>query len=165
MTGAAVLATLALAAGLVGCGEPPVDVDLPAREGDQRVADLAGILDVPALEDRLGELADAGLDVVALTYETDQANCGEAFRAGLEFATAWDADIALVAVARPGDFTSTDPDRQRCLGLRPVDDFAVGRDTREEIAEVLVPPLAAENRWDQAFGVAADTLDEQVIGP
>jgi hypothetical protein len=148
---------------LVGCGEPPVDVDIPAREGDQRVADLAGILDVPALEDRLAELADDGLEVVALTYETEQANCGEAFRAGLDIATAWEADVALVAVARPGDFASSADDRERCLGLRPVDDFAVGRGTREEIAEVLVPPLAAENRWDEAFGVAADTLAEQVL--
>lgn len=155
---------MGLLLGLVACGEPAVDVDLPARQGDQRVADLAGILDAPALQDRLAELADDGLEVVALTYETDQANCGEAFRAGLEFATAWDADVALVAVARPGDFTSTAEDRERCLGLRPVDDFAVGRGTREEIAEVLVPPLAAENRWDEAFGVAADTLDEQVVG-
>ncbi len=153
-TRAVLAAGLALAA--MACSEPATDVTIPDRSG--HVADLAGILDAPALESRLAQIAEDGLDVVALTYETEQANCGEAFRAGLEIVTGWDADVALVAVARPGDFTSTEDLRERCLGLRPLDDFAVGRGLREEIAEVLVPPLAADNRWDEAFMTAADAL-------
>lgn len=160
------LASLVLAAALtlasVACSEPATDVTIPARTG--HVADLAGILDVQALEAQLARIEAAGLDVVALTYETDQANCGEAFRAGLEMVTAWEADVALVAVARPGDFSSTADDRERCLGLRPLDDFAVGRGLREEVAEVLVPPLAADNRWADAFAVAADTLALALTG-
>jgi hypothetical protein len=153
----AALVALALSA----CGEPPVDVAIPPRDG-AFVADLAGILDADGLEEQLAATAAAGLDVVALTYTTPQANCGEAFRAGLEFAQRWEADVALVAVARPGDFTSTDDARLRCLGLRPVDDFAVPRGLREEIAEELVPPIAAENDWDAAFEVAARRLTEEL---
>lgn len=153
------LGSLALV--LVGCGEPAIDVELPDRDGTH-VADLAGILDAEALDDRLQAIAADGLDVVALTYTTAQANCGEAFRAGREFATTWGADVALVAVARPGDFEATGSDRQRCLGLRPLDDFAVPGGLREEIAEGLVPPIAAENDWDGAFMVAADRLAEEL---
>lgn len=153
---APLLATLALTA----CGEPPIDVAIPDRDG--HVADLAGILDARALDVRLAEVEAAGLDVVALTYTTEQANCGEAFRAGLEMATDWGADVALVAVALPGDFESTEDGRQRCLGLRPVDEFAVPGGLREEIAEVLVPPIAAENDWDAAFLAAADRLAEEL---
>ncbi|MGH3664866.1 MAG: hypothetical protein ACRDU8_02035 [Egibacteraceae bacterium] len=36
--------TLALLLALAGCGEPPVDVDIPARADGQQVLDLAGIL-------------------------------------------------------------------------------------------------------------------------
>lgn len=154
-TRAAPLAGILLAV-LAGCAEPEIDVQIPDRAG--HVADLAGILDAERLDEQLGQIAADGLDVVALTYTTSQANCGEAFRAGLEMATRWQADIALVAVARPGDFTSTEDDRERCVGLRPVDDFAVGRGLREEIAEVLVPPLAADNQWDQVFEAAAQRL-------
>lgn len=157
------LAAAVAAVAVAGCGEPAIDVAIPERTPGAHVADLAGILDATALGSQLAAIEQRGLDVVALTYETPQANCGEAFRAGLELATAWEADVALVAVARPGDFTSTADDRERCLGLRPVDDFAVGRGTREEIAEVLVPPIAAENDWDRAFAVAAETLAEQVL--
>jgi hypothetical protein len=154
----AMVAVLALS-----CGEPPVDVDIPARDDGSHVADLAGILDADALDARLAEIRADGLDVVALTYETDQANCGEAFRAGLAFAQAWQADVAVVAVARPGDFTATDADRERCLGLRPVDDFAVPGGLREEIAEGIVPPIAAENDWDGAFHAAVDRLAEELV--
>jgi hypothetical protein len=154
------LTALLCAVLLTACGEPALDVDFPPRDG--HVADLAGILDTDALNARLEEIAADGLDVVALTYTTEQANCGEAFRAGLAFATEWEADVAVVAVARPGDFQSTEDDRVRCLGLRPVDDFAVSRTVREDIAEVLVPPIAADNDWDQAFVVAADRLAEDL---
>lgn len=146
---------------LVSCGEPPVDVSFPEREADQHVLDQAGILDADALESRLAEVAADGSDIVALTYETEQASCGEAFRAAREFVRTWDADIALVAVARPGDFTSDDEQRQRCLGVQPLDDRAIPGSLRERIAEELVPPKAAANDWDAAFEVAVDALVEQ----
>lgn len=155
-----VLLVAALAGALAGCGEPAIDVDLPPRDG--HVADLAGILDAEALDARLRAIQADGLDIVALTYTTQQANCGEAFRAGQAFATLWEADIALVAVARPGDFEATHGDRERCLGLRPVDAFAVPGGLREEIAEGLVPPIAAANDWDGAFMVAADRLAQEL---
>ena len=145
---------------LTGCGEPDVDVSIPDRDG--HVLDLADILETGQLETRLAALQERGLDVVALTYETPAANCGEAFRAGLELVTDWQADVAVVAVARPGDFSSTSDDRERCLGLRPLDDFDVGRGLREEIAEVLVPPIAADNEWDRAFDVAITRLADEL---
>lgn len=156
------LVVLGLVVVVTGCGEPVIDVAIPDRDG--HVADLAGILDSAALDERLTAIEAEGLDVVALTYTTEQANCGEAFRAGLEFATAWEADVALVAVARPGEFEATDDDRERCLGLRPVDEFAVPGGLREEIAEELVPPIAADNDWDGAFRVAADRLAQELTG-
>lgn len=156
------LLTVLLVLSTPACGEPPIDVTIPERDG--HIADLAEILDDEALDARLDEIERAGLDVVALTYTTAQANCGEAFRAGLEMATAWEADVALVAVARPGDFASTEAGRERCLGLRPVDEFAVPGGLREEIAEVLVPEIAAENDWDGAFLAAADRLAEALTG-
>ena len=151
---------LLLLLALTACGEPDVDVSIPERDG--HVLDLAGILQTDDLETRLEALRERGLDVVALTYETPQANCGEAFRAGLELVTDWSADVAVVAVARPGDFASTSDDRERCLGLRPLDDFDVGRGLREEIAEQLVPPIAADNQWDQAFDVAITRLADEL---
>jgi len=158
------LGMAALLAGLVAaaCGEPAVDVQIPQREGQTHVLDAAGILTGGDLEERLAAVAAQGLDVVVVAYETSQANCGEAFRAGGEIVTAWDADIAVVAVARPGDFASTRTDRERCLGIRPRDEFAVPRGLREEIVEELVPPLAAENRWDEAFAAAVDRLAEDL---
>ncbi len=152
------LAALAVAVVLGGCGEPPVDVTLPARQPGQQVLDLAGVLRGSGLEDRLTALAEDGFDVVALTYESEQAGCGEAFRAGGELVRAWDADVAVVAVARPGDFAAPAPPRERCLGVRPRDDSAVPGDVRERIAEELVPPAAGRNDWPAAFSAAVDAL-------
>lgn len=151
---------VALAVLLAACGEPAPDLTIPERDGDAHVADQAGILDAAALESKLAEVADQGTDVVALTYETEQAGCGEAFRAAQQFVRSWGADVALVAVARPGDFDSQAEDRQRCLGVQPRDDRALPADLRERIAEELVPPKAARNDWDAAFGVAVDALTE-----
>lgn len=153
------LAVVALV--LAACGEPPVDVEIPQRDGDAHVLDNAGVLDEQALDERLRAAAADGTDIVALTYETEQASCGEAFRAAREFVRAWEADIALVAVAEPGDFTSDDPARERCLGVQPLQDRAVPADLREQIAEELVPPKAADNDWDSAFAVAVDALTKQ----
>jgi hypothetical protein len=147
---------------ITACGEPAVGVDLPEREGGQHAADLAQILDVDQLEQSLTQAEAAeGLDIVALTYETEEASCGEAVRPAREFVRSWDADIAVVAVARPGDFTSDAEQRQRCLGVQPLDDRAVPGSVREEIAEELVPPRSRVNDWDGAFAVAVETLVEQ----
>ena len=93
---------------------------------------------------------------MALTYTVEGANCGEAFRAGREFVQAWEADVAVVAVAEPGDFDDADGDR--CVGLAPLDDFELGRGTREEVSEVIWPPLIDDNAWGEIFDVAADEL-------
>lgn len=143
---------------LAACGEPPIDVDVPARDDGQHVLDQAGILDAQGLDARLDQAADDGTDIVALTYESEAATCGEAFRAAREFVRTWKADVALVAVARPGDFTSDDPQRRRCLGVQPLYDRAVAGALRERIAEELIPPKASVNDWDGAFTVAVDAL-------
>lgn len=155
---AAAVAVVALA----GCGgEPEVDLDVPARAQGQQVADLAGILEGSDVDARLQQLRADGLDVVAVTYETEQASCGEAYRAGSEVVRAWDADVAVVAVAAPGDFDSTEAaSRQRCLGVQPASQGLLSGDVREEIAETLVPPLATDNDWAGAFGVAVDRIAE-----
>lgn len=150
-----------LLAAATACGEPAVDVALPDRADGARLADLAGILDVDVVGPRLEAVSEStGFDVVALTYETGHASCGEAFRAGGELVTAWDADVAVVAVARPGDFTASEGPRERCVGVRPRDEFAVPGALREEIAETLVPPIAATNDWDTVFTAALDRLAE-----
>lgn len=141
---------------LAACGEPAVDVAIPAREPSQHVLDLADVLDDDALERRLAAL---DVDVVALTYETEQASCGEAFRAGRELVAAWDADVAIVAVAAPGDFTSTAADRERCLGVQ-AGAAVVSGGVREQIAEEVAPPLAGENDWQGAFDAAVEELAE-----
>jgi hypothetical protein len=143
---------------LAGCGEPAIDVEIPQRPGRDRVADLAGILDVDALEARLAEAAEGGVDIVALTYESEQAGCGEAYRAAQEFVQQWAANVALVAVAQPGDFASEDEARERCFGLQPRVGEDVPAGLRETIAEELVPAETADNDWDGAFAVAVDAL-------
>lgn len=157
---------LAVAAALLAaaCGEPAPDVDIPARPDAGHVADQAAVLapdERADLEQRLTDIAADGPDIVALTYETEAANCGEAYRAARRFVDTWDADIALVAVAAPGDFTSTETARKRCLGVQPRDERAVPGSLREEIAETLIPPEAADNDWYGAFVVAADALADQ----
>ncbi|MDQ3709936.1 MAG: hypothetical protein M3387_11655 [Actinomycetota bacterium] len=151
-----VLASLLIA----GCGEPAVDVSLPPREEGQQVLDQAGILNGPDIARRLEGLRDGGLDVVVLTYESEQAGCGEAFRAGGEIVRIWDVDVAVVAVAEPGDFAAEAAPRQRCLGVRPRDTELVPGGVRERIAEQLVPPIAARNDWTGAFLVAIDAIAE-----
>ena len=151
---AALAATLLLAA----CGEPGIDVDIPDRTDGAHVLDLAEILSPDAADTvALAEDID-GLDVVVLTYETEQASCGEAYRAGRELVAEWDADVAIVAVAQPGDFQATDEERERCVGLQPRNDETVDGDLREEIAEVVVPPLAATNDWDAVVTAAVEAL-------
>lgn len=157
------LAALVAATVVTACGEPAVDLDVPARD-EARVLDVADLLDGAALTERLEALtARTGLDSVAVAYETDQASAGEARRAGQLVAEEWDADLVLVAVAEPGDFASlaTEPgpdQRRRFFGVEPADTFAVPGSLREDVAEVLVPPIAARNDWDAAFAAAVDGL-------
>lgn len=146
-----------------GCGEPAVDLDPPAREAGQHVLDEAGILPGSDIPDRLATLAERGLDVIAVTYETPQVGHGESRRAGQLMVEEWGADIALVAVAAPGDFTSTDPgSRSRFFGLESADQFAVPRGLRERIAEELAPPIAAENDWPGVFSMAIDEIEREL---
>lgn len=164
---AATLTVTALALGalaLAGCGEPAVDLALPDREVGQHVADQAGVLDGTDLEERLAALADAGLDVVAVTYESDRAGLGESRRAGQLVVARWGADIALVAVAAPGDFTSSDVDaRRRFFGLEPADTFAVPRGLRERVAEERAPPLAETNDWPAVFTMAVEEIEAELV--
>jgi hypothetical protein len=153
------LAAAAVAAVLLAGCEPAVDLALPPREPDQVVLDQADILS-DAVEQRLRALGSQGRDVVALTYETEQAGRGEASRAARLLLERWDADVALVAVARPGDFTSTADGRDRFFGLDAADTRAIPRARREEIVESLVPPIAGRNNWDGAFLAALDHLAE-----
>lgn len=162
---------LALAGLVAGCGEPAVDLDLAARADGQTVLDLAGAVDDAAVEDALAGIRDLGYDAVALTYESEQAGRGEAARAGRMVVREWDADIVLVAVARPGDFASetVDPEdpgaRERFFGIEPADTFAVSGSLREEIVEETIPPIAAGNDWDGVFTTAARDLAEGLTEP
>lgn len=149
---------------LTGCGEPAVDFDPPAREAGQHVLDEAELLEGSDVPGRLAALAETGLDVVAVTYESPQAGLGENRRAGQLMVEEWGADIALVAVAVPGDFTSTDTEtRSRFFGLESADQFAVPRGLRERIAEELAPPLAAENDWHAVFSMAVDEIERELV--
>lgn len=147
-----------------GCGEPDVDLDLPARAPDQHVLDTAGILDGTDLAQRLDALADEGVDVVAVTYETPRAGLGESRRAGQLLVEEWGVDVALVAVAQPGDFTSTDDEtRQRFFGLEPADTATVPPGLRERVAEERAPRLAEVNDWPGVFAMAVDELERELV--
>jgi hypothetical protein len=142
----------------VGCGEPEVDLDVPPRGPDQHLLDEVGILDA-AIEVRLREVSErSGLDVVALTFEDERTTLGQADRGGRLLLREWDADVVLVAVAMPGDFTSVEADRSRFFGVYATDRFDVSRDLRERIIFERVQLLAAENDWAAAFSAALDEL-------
>lgn len=155
------LMTIALMVLATACGEPPIAIDIPERDGRQ-VLDLDGLLEVELIEPRLAGYAAEGVDIVALVYTTPDASCGEAFRAGQQFVEAWQADVALVAVAEPGGFH--DLDAERCVGLQPLNTFDVGRGTREEISEVIWPDLIDDNAWDEVFLIGAEELYQALAG-
>jgi hypothetical protein len=156
-----VVATL-LALTLVACGEPAVPLEVPERGLDQQVLDLAEILDDEELARPVRELMLLGWDPVLVTFAAEDASLGMADRAGRKVLEAWGADLVLVAVGEPGDFTSEDPARQRFFGLFARDVRDVPRSVRERIVEQLVPPVAAENDWAQAFALALETLSEEL---
>jgi hypothetical protein len=152
------LLLVALALALSGCGEPAVDLDVPERAEDQHVLDEVGLLD-DAIEQRLREVSAAsGFDVVALVFEDERTSLGQADRGGKLLLDAWDADIVLVAVARPGDFASAQADRSRFFGVFATDRFTVSRSLRERIIFERVQLLAAENEWGPAFAAAIEEL-------
>ena len=157
---AAALAALAL--GSAACGEPPVPLEVPARALGQSMLDLADVIDEDdaALIAALGELRDLGWDPVLVAFAADAANMGMADRAGRKVLDAWDADLALVAVAEPGHFTRQDIDRARFFGLFARDVREVPRGVRERVVEELVPPVAARNDWTAAFALALRELAE-----
>jgi hypothetical protein len=151
------VAVALLAAVAVACGEPAPDVDVPPREPGQSLLDHASVLADAGIEDRL---AGMPADVVALAYESPAATRGDADRAGRLLLDAWDADVAVVAVAMPGDFASADEaSRQRFFGVVAADVRLVSRGARERIVDEVVPPLAARNDWAGAFQAALDELE------
>jgi hypothetical protein len=160
-----VAAALAAAALAGGCGNPEVALAVPERQDGQVMLDEAGVLDA-AVADRLAAVAaDTGVDVVALAFEDPQASLGQADRGGRLLLDAWGADVVVVAVARPGDFASSDEQaRRRYFGVFATDRFAVPRGLRERIVEEAVPPLAARNDWPGAFTAAADILADELGG-
>ena len=144
---------------LVACGEPPVDVDIPARSG-RSVLDVADVLSED-VEDRFAAIRDEeDLDVVGLTYESPSASAGEARRAAQQLVAEWDADVALVAVAEQGGFGGAGGDR--FFGLEPADQFAVPGSLRERIVGQDVVAIAAEDDWDRVFLSTAETLVEEL---
>lgn len=155
---AALLAALALLAG--ACSEPEVDLSPPERQDGWHLYDEVGVVG-GSVEGRLSALrVETDVDVVALVFEDERASLGQADRAGRVMLQAWDADVVLVAVARPGDFDNPDPDaRQRFFGITATDRFAVTQDLRERIVEEAVPGPAAENDWTEAFLAAIDELE------
>lgn len=156
---ASTVVVVLLAVVAAACGEQEPDIDVPAREQGQVVLDLADVLD-DEVDRALRAFEDT--DVVAITYETPQANAGEAFRAGQRVLEEWDADVVLVAVAEPGDFTSETDDRRRFFGATPADVRAVSADLREELADVVVPVHTVDNEWSTAFVAAAERLAEEL---
>jgi hypothetical protein len=156
------LLLLAVVGLLAGCGEPPVDLDVPRRGPDQHVVDEAGILDA-SVEERLAELSEtSGYDVVAVAFTDERSSLGQADRGGRMVLREWGADIVLVAVARPDDFTSVEPERNRFFGVFAADRFDVSRDLRERIIFDAVQLLAAENEWVQAFHAAIAELEAEL---
>lgn len=153
---------LAGAALLTACGEPPVELEIPARQDGQRVYDPAGLLteEVAAAAQRAADAT--GLDVVGLAFESAEAGRGEATRAARALVAAWDVDLVVVAVARPGDFSSTETERGpeqrlRFFGVEPADTYEVPGDLREAVVAE-VTSLAEQNRWPAAFVAALDRL-------
>ena len=160
---AAALLGLSLALGTAACsGEPPVPLEVPQRGANQVFLDRAGILDEGQLAPLVNEFRHRGWDPVLVTFETEDASLGMADRAGRKVIEAWGADLAIVAVAAPGDFDSDAPDRRRYFGLFARNVRDIPRAARERIVEELIPPIAAANRWDDVFATAVRELGHEL---
>lgn len=157
--GLLVLLVLALAA----C-EPAVALEVPSRSADQRLLDVPGATDATAVSAALDAAAEAsGLDVVGLVFEDDRASLGQADRGGRQLLRAWDADVVLVAVARPGDFGSQAAERARYFGVYAEDRFEVPRGLREEAIFSHAQLPAASNDWTTAFVDAAGAVGKGLV--
>ena len=148
---AAVLAVLLLAR------EPDADLDPPPRGPDDVVLDEAGVLD-ETVAAAFAELAGHGWDAVALAYESPQAGEGEAQRGGRLLREAWEADVVVVAVARPGEFTGAQGDRRRAVGIDAKSARVVPPALREAVAEEAMAEPAGRDAWSEAFVAAAERL-------
>lgn len=140
--------------------EPSVDVELPARDG-QHLHDAAGVVDAEVVEQRLAALERSeGIDAVAVVWEDEQASLGQAARGATQILDAWQADVALSAVAHPGAFTDQQAGR-RFFGVEG-DRFEVGSGLRERIVEDVVPGPAGENDWTAALLAAIDEIEAEL---
>ncbi|MFO8075420.1 MAG: hypothetical protein ACQETV_06510 [Actinomycetota bacterium] len=151
-----VVAAAVLAVLLLG-REPEADLDPPPRGPDDVVLDPAGILD-ERVATAFSELAAHGWDAVALAYESPQAGEGEAQRGGRLLREAWQADLVVVAVARPGEFTSGRGDRRRAVGVAAESARSVPPALREDVAEEAMADPAGRDAWSEAFVAAAERL-------
>lgn len=144
--------------------EPEVAFDPPERPAGAHVHDPAGAVDDEAVEQRLAELADAsGVDAVVVVWEDDQSSRGQAARGAQRILEAWQADVALSAVAMPGAFD--DPQAgERYFGVEG-DRFTVSADLRERIvAEVEQARPASSQAWTDAFLAVIDVLAADLAG-
>ncbi len=140
--------------------EPSVDVELPARDG-QHLHDAAGVVDADAVEQRLAALERSeGVDAVAVVWEDEEASLGQAARGATRALDAWQADVALSAVAHPGAFTDQQAGR-RYFGVEG-DRFEVGSGLRERIVEDVVPGPAGDNDWTAALLAAIDEIEAEL---
>ncbi len=152
-----VVVAVAILAVLLLAREPEADLEPPPRGADEVVLDPEGVLD-ETVAAAFAELAEHGWDAVALAYETPQAGEGEAQRGGRLLREAWQADIVVVAVARPGDFASEDEDRRRAVGIAAESARTVPPALREAVADEAMAEPAGRNAWSEAFVAAADYL-------
>lgn len=156
-----IIAVGVLAAFALTLREPTVAFEPPAREVGQHVHDAAGVLDTPVVTQRLTELEQTrGVDAVAVVWEDEQASLGQAARGAKRILDAWQADVALSAVADPGAFTDQQAGR-RFFGVE-ADRLEVESGLREHIVQDVVPAPASENDWTAAFVAAIDALEAEV---
>lgn len=157
----AIVAVGVLAALALTMREPDAPFTPPERGDGQRVHDLAGVVDAEVVEQRLAALSETtGVDAVAVAWTDEQASLGQAARGAEELLQAWEADVALSAVAAPGAFTDADAG-QRFFGLE-ADRLEISRGLRERIVEDAVPGPAGRNDWTGAFLAAADELEAEL---
>lgn len=162
-TALAIVAVGILAGFALTLREPTVGFTPPERGEGQHVHDPAGVLD-PAVEERLADLAArADVDAVAVAWTDEQASLGQAARGAEQMLDAWQADVALSAVAAPGAFADAGAG-PRFFGVEG-DRLQVTRGLRERIVEDTVPAPAGRNDWTAAFIAAADELAAEFAAP